>query len=124
MKYLLFSLTLLLLTALTPLCADEAKEVVNSIGMKLVRIEPGSFLMGQDSPRADYQTVKHAERCDDADWDERPVHRVVITSAMQMGATEVTVAQYRRFNSEAKTTSADDEAMTNVSWAEAVKFCE
>ena len=28
------------------------KEWVNSIGMKLVRIEPGSFRMGQDRPQA------------------------------------------------------------------------
>jgi formylglycine-generating enzyme required for sulfatase activity/predicted neuraminidase len=104
--------------------AGGAGEMVNSIGMKLVRIEPGTFQMGQDGPRADYSTMKHGEKCDDADWDERPVHRVTITKPMHMGATEVTVAQYRQFDPKLKTTGKDDEAVTGVSWHDAVKFCE
>jgi len=102
----------------------EPKEITNSIGMKLVRIEPGPFLMGQDGPRADYSTMRHAEKCDDADWDERPAHRVTITKALHMAITEVTIAQYRQFNPSAKVTGKDDEAITDVSWNDAVKFCE
>ena len=104
--------------------AAEEKEITNSIGMKLVRIEPGSFRMGQDGPRADYSTMRHAEKCDDADWDERPVHRVTITTALHMAATEVTVAQYRQFKPELKDAGADDEAVTGVTWFDAVKYCE
>jgi formylglycine-generating enzyme required for sulfatase activity/predicted neuraminidase len=101
-----------------------AKEFTNSIGMKFVRIAPGSFVMGQDGARADYSTMRHAEKCDDADWDERPVHRVTITKALQVAATEVTVAQYRQFEPKMTATGASDEAVTAVSWFDAMKFCE
>src|SRR5438128_809467 len=115
MKSTLTLFTALLLTPPGSLHAAEPKEITNSIGMKLVRIEPGSFRMGQDSPRADYSTMRHGEKCDDADWDERPVHRVTISAAMHMAATEVTVAQYRQFKPDMKATGADDEAVTEVS---------
>ena len=101
----------------------EPKEFTNSLGMKLVRIEPGSFQMGQDGPRADYQTTRHAEKCDDADWDERPVHRVTLTTALHMAATEVTVGQYRQFQPDLKGVGTDEEAVTGVSWHDTGKFC-
>ena len=75
---------------------DDA--LVNSIGMKLVRVAPGSFTMGQDGPAADYHVKKHAAKFDDADWDERPAHRVKITGEFYIGTTEVTLAQYRKFD--------------------------
>ncbi|MFZ2148294.1 MAG: SUMF1/EgtB/PvdO family nonheme iron enzyme, partial [Sedimentisphaerales bacterium] len=62
--------------------ANTAETFVNSVGMKFVRIEPGSFLMGQK---------------DGGDWDERPVHRVTITRPFWMAVTEVTNAQYEQF---------------------------
>jgi len=61
----------------------QSKELTNSIGMKLVRIEPGSFRMGQDGPPADYQMNKHPAKFDDADWDERPAHKVTISSVQR-----------------------------------------
>ena len=99
-------------------------EQANSIGIKLVRIEPGSFRMGQDGPPADYRMDKHPAKCDDADWDERPVHRVTISTPFQMAMTEVTNAQYRQFRPKFNSHGADDEAVVNVTWNEAVKFCE
>src|SRR5436190_1776777 len=39
--------------------AAEPKDLTNSVGMKLVRIEAGSFIMGQEGPPADYQMKKH-----------------------------------------------------------------
>lgn len=103
---------------------DAAEPVTNSIGMKLVPVPAGSFSMGQDGPRADYSTMKHADKCDDADWDERPVHRVTISRSFHMGATEVTVGQYKQFNPKLKIEAADDEAVTNVNWHDAAQFCE
>ena len=100
------------------------KEITNSIGMKLVRVAPGSFTMGQDGPPADYNVKAHAAKFDDADWDERPAHRVTIGAAFSIGATEVTLGQYRQFNPQhAGNRGADDDAVTGVSWDEAVKFC-
>jgi len=107
-----------------PLRGAEPKEITNSIGMKLERIEPGSFLMGQDGPPADYQTTRHAERCDQADWDEKPAHPVKITTPLYFGSTEVTNAQYRQFKPGANAAGKDDEAANFVTWNDALKFCE
>ena len=49
----------------------EPGQIANSIGMKLVRIAPGSFLMGQDGSAADYNVKKHAEKSDDGREMER-----------------------------------------------------
>lgn len=85
-------LSLALLTSL-----HAAEPITNSIGMKLVRIEPGSFTMGQDGPAADYKMTKHPAKFDDADWDEKPAHRVTITQPFHVAVTEVTLAQYRHY---------------------------
>jgi formylglycine-generating enzyme required for sulfatase activity len=104
--------------------AAEPKELTNSLGMRLMRIEPGSFLMGQAEPPADYQVTKHAAKFDDADWDERPVHRVTISGAFYLGETEVTLGQYRQFKPKHHAgQDADDAAVTDVSWNDAVEFC-
>jgi sulfatase modifying factor 1 len=103
--------------------AFAAEPVTNSIGMKLVPISPGSFTMGQDGPAADYHVKKHAEKFDDADWDEKPAHRVTITQAFQMSATEVTwgsIGSLIRTIVKAATTMRSNQ----VSWHDAVKFCE
>ncbi len=101
----------------------QGRTITNSIGMKLVRIEPGSFVMGQDGPAADYDVKKHAAKFDDADWDEKPAHRVTISAPFSIGATEVTLAQYRQFDSKHGGKGVDDEAATGVNWDDAVKFC-
>lgn len=124
-----FTLTTCLLSGISllrssNLAAAEPKEATNSIGMKLERIEPGTFVMGQDGPAADYKTTQHAERCDQADWDEKPAHRVKITTPFLIGSTEVTNAQYRQFKPGANREGKDDEAANFVSWNDATKFCE
>ncbi len=118
--------TLLLLAAGTLQAAEPAgeKSVTNSLGMTVVRIEPGSFVMGQDGPAADYRMVKHPARFDDADWDEKPAHRVTISRPFHMGTTEVTLGQYRKFRPEHGGGRGDpDDAVTDVSWEDAVAFC-
>ena len=101
-----------------------ANELVNSIGMKFVRIEPGSFVMGQDGPASDYALFKRPEKFDDADWDEKPAHRVTITQAFYMGATEVTLGQYRQFKPAFRGAEGDDDAaVSGLSWDQATAFC-
>ena len=101
----------------------SAQQVTNSIGMKLVEIHPGSFTMGQDGPAADYNVKKHAAQFDDADWDEKPAHRVTISQGFQMASTEVTLEQFRQFRPEFGR-GKDDDAVTDVSWNDAVAFCD
>ena len=57
----------------------------NSLGMRLVYVPPGEFVMG--APAADG---------DAEDW-ERPAHLVRIRRAFYLGATEVTVREFRAF---------------------------
>ena len=61
------------------------KTTTNSIGMKLVLIPAGEFLMG--SPDGDKR----------APANEKPQHSVRITRPFYLGATEVTRGQFRRF---------------------------
>ena len=97
-------------------CRQAPETLVNSIDIKLVRIEAGSFMMGQEKG---------------GDWDEREVHKVTISKPFWMGVTEVTNVQYEQFAPEhcglrgkCGLSTQDDEAVVFVSWDEAVKFCE
>ena len=94
--------------------AQRPGAVTNSIGMRLVRIEAGAFTMGVGA----------------VDWDEKPAHKVTITQPLLMGVTEVTNAQYERFDPKHKAlrgklgfSKGDDEAVVFVSWHEAAAFC-
>jgi formylglycine-generating enzyme required for sulfatase activity len=80
-------------------------EETNSIGMKLVLIPPGEFMMGL----SEAQAKEYLAACDRlypssdeygvraAADDERPQHHVRITQPYLIGACEVTTAQFRRF---------------------------
>ncbi|MEA3208074.1 MAG: hypothetical protein QOE70_1131 [Chthoniobacter sp.] len=121
---IIFVAALLLTSRSAVHAVDAPKEIVNSIGMKLVRLEPGSFNMGQEGPAADYKVKVHAEKFDDADWDERPAHRVRISAPFAIGTTEVTLGQFRQFQpTHGGDRGAEDDAVTGVSWDDAVKFC-
>src|SRR5436309_7898097 len=83
------------LALLAPTDAHAAKEIINSLGMKLIPIEPGEFTMGQGAAppkdRAEWLT---------RDEDEAPAHKVKITTAFFLGIHEVTNAQYEKFDPE------------------------
>ncbi|MCX8038193.1 MAG: formylglycine-generating enzyme family protein, partial [Candidatus Sumerlaeia bacterium] len=144
MRRLLPLVARLLLAGLIATQGAEAKSAesasfVNSLGMKMVRIEPGSFKMGQERG-AGWERVKPLDRpsaeswldsTTHTDWDEIPVHTVHITKPFYLSATEVTNAQYEQFAPEHKAlrgkrgfSSGDDEAVIFVSWHEAVAFCQ
>jgi sulfatase modifying factor 1 len=72
---------------------------VNSIGMTLVPIPAGEFVMGDPEPAealAKAFPAYEAARVADLK-DETPAHRVRITKAFEMGKFEVTVGRFRRF---------------------------
>jgi len=73
--------------------------VSNSLGMPLVRIPAGEFLMGSDESIASLQKdypLMERQRLEEL-RDEAPVHRVRITRDFYLGQTEVTVGQFRKF---------------------------
>jgi formylglycine-generating enzyme required for sulfatase activity len=99
--------------------------IVNSIGMKLVLVKPGVFLMG--SP------ANEAEREDD-----EYQHEVEITQPFYAGSYPVIQEQYRRvmgenpswFSSETRFSSETVKGVDmhlfpveSVSWKEAAEFC-
>jgi formylglycine-generating enzyme required for sulfatase activity len=79
--------------------ADDLTVERNSLGMALVRLPAGEFLMGSDEPpealARDYPELPKERFTQLAD--EGPVHKVRITRAFWMGRHEVTVGQFRRF---------------------------
>jgi len=97
-------------TRLRAKSTSQAEEFVNSVGLKMVRIDPGSFEMGSTLGR-DY-------------WDEQPVHKVTISKAFYMSETEVTAKQFRQFKTEFVGTAKYLPYAAGVSWYEAVAFCE
>ena len=98
----------------TPTIPSGSKTITNSIGMKLVLIPAGEFIMG--SPESDA----------DAFENEHPQHRVKITKPFYLGVTEVTQEQYERVMGENPSQFKDDpqRPVETVSWEDADKFCE
>ena len=86
----LFLIPLILSVASVCSLGQTAEPVTNSIGMKLVRIEPGTFTMGQDGPpMEDYLRQKRFGEMhkdfDRIDFDEKPAHKVTITQPLHDG---------------------------------------
>jgi formylglycine-generating enzyme required for sulfatase activity len=104
---------------------DKDKTITNSIGMKLVRIPPGTFMMG--SPKTE-----------NGDYNERPQHQVTITKPFYMGVYTVTQEEYEKVmgsNPSAYSAKGWQKAkvagmttsrfpVETVSWHDAVQFCE
>jgi formylglycine-generating enzyme required for sulfatase activity len=93
-------------------------EVVNSIGMKLMLIKPGSFRMGAAQGEQGWQHY------------EGPVHAVEITRGFYLGAYPVTQEQYQKVTGThpsrfRKVNGCDTRLfpVENISWEEALTFC-
>jgi len=82
---------------------------VNSVGMIMIEINPGTFMMGNK---------------DGGDWDERPLHKVTLTQPFYIGQIPVTIEQFQQFRSECSPTDEHEPYMAGISWYEAVEFCE
>jgi formylglycine-generating enzyme required for sulfatase activity/antitoxin component YwqK of YwqJK toxin-antitoxin module len=104
--------------------APVDKQVTNSIRMELVRIEPGSFAMGE-AESIPLEMRKGIEYSTQGDWDEHPVRRVTISQPFYIGATEVTLDQYRQFKPDFPAGDADTApSVSGVSWYDAQAFCD
>ena len=117
----------------------EGKRHTNTLGIELVRVEPGTFLMGHDGSRLPQELLRPAEpdgECkvwlpETGDFDERPAHRVTINQPFYLGVTQVTNDQYEWFDplhaylrGKQGFSIDGEEAVVFVSWHEAQAFCE
>jgi formylglycine-generating enzyme required for sulfatase activity len=112
----------------------------NSIGMKLVLIPPGEFMMGSPKELIEEELKAHAG---DQWWvdhfpGEGPKHQVRITKAFYLGVTEVTQGEYEKVMgsnpSEFSATGKGKDKVGGldtkrfpvecVSWDDAVEFCQ
>lgn len=105
------------LSIVAPSAAESLPEEIsftNSLGMKLVRIEPGEFIMGSES----------------GEFDERPARKVSVSQPFYLGVTEVTNAQYEKFDPGHRAfrgklgfSQGDGEAAVFITWHDAERFC-
>ena len=108
-----------LLALLHPAKAQAPKEITNSIGMKLVLVPKGTFMMG--SPESEQGRNENETQ-----------HEVTISKDYYLGVYEVTQAQYEKvmgknlsyFQGAKVGNENADLPVENVSWDEAVKFCK
>ncbi len=124
------------------------KAFTNSIGLRLVRIESGSFRMGAEPTPLSYVdriwgylnnelvdipagSGKVRNYLQYGNYDEKPRHKVTLTKPFFMGTFEVANVQYEQFDpghhqlrgTKGYSTN-DDDAVVMVNWNDAVKFCE
>jgi formylglycine-generating enzyme required for sulfatase activity len=92
--------------------ADSARKITNSIGMGLVLIPAGEFLMGNPRPN-----ILGAD-------DEKPARRVSISKAYYLGTHLVTQAEWQAvMGNNPSLQKGNEYPVTNVSWEEAKEFC-
>jgi hypothetical protein len=116
-------ITLILLIILLPGCSNKKGSFSNSLGMKFVLIPDGSFLMGE-SNQIDTKKLDVSPYLEHGDYDEHPVHRVIITHPFYMSVSQVTVEEYKKFRPDYKGVSAYFPYATGISWNDAVAFCK
>lgn len=103
-----------------PVLAEPPGTITNSIGMKLVPIPAGTFLMGSPKEEKDrgYFELQH---------------EVTLTKNFFLGMTQVTQAQYQKVMGENPSRFQGEEVsgrdssefpVEQVSWKDAVKFCK
>ena len=101
------------------LFAQSPKEITNSIGMKLVLIPKGTFMMG-------------APFDEEGASNDEAQHKVSISNEYYLGAYEVTQSQYEKvmganpsvFNDRAIEGDSSVRPVENVTWVNAVVFCK
>jgi len=96
--------------------AEPTKPAGNSIEPEMVRINPGSFMMGSDDPSDGYEY---------AGVTKVPKHRVSIAYSFEMGKTEVTQAQWIAVmgeNPSGFSKCGDDCPVENIDWYDTKRF--
>jgi len=97
------------------------EELGNGIGLEMVAIPGGKFMMGTESREIE-RLVKKYNR--EYFKEEKPQHEVTV-QAFWMGKYSITQAQYQEVMGKNPSSSKGDERpVEQVSWQDAVKFCQ
>jgi len=139
-------------TTLSDLQHSEAQRlgvapiIQSAIGMRLVLIPRGEFIMGSRKSGRDLAIMFGGSNLS-PDWfrSEFPAHRVRISRAFYLGESELTIGQFRRFVDEFKYTTeresrsdsatsptwrtcppngTDDHPVAMLSWNDVAAFCQ
>jgi formylglycine-generating enzyme required for sulfatase activity len=102
---------------------QSPKQYTNSLGIRMIRIEPGTFRMGNSLP-TDPARLGQLELLRDGDYDEKPVHEVRITYPFYISETEITSRQFQEFRYDHQDAGRFPPYATGMSWHDAVAFCE
>jgi formylglycine-generating enzyme required for sulfatase activity len=95
-----------------PIVRLDPTEITNSIGIKLMRIPKGKFLMG--SPETGEIRDKNETQ-----------HEVTISQNFYMGSTEVTQVQWQKvMRNNPSSLKGDELPVAEINWEEAVEFCK
>jgi formylglycine-generating enzyme required for sulfatase activity len=90
---------------------SQPESIENSVGIRLVKIQPGEFLMGSPESEPDRFACEHQ-------------HKVRITKAFWIGVEEVTVEQYSTvLNREVNDAQDGSQPEDRLSWHDAEAFC-
>src|SRR6185437_13802353 len=106
----------------------HAAAPMNPIGTTMVTVPAGNFEMGVDSVPLPDDLIKgpsgvmYDRTTHDGDYDEVPVHKVTIRHAFGMGATEVTIEQFRQFRPDYQGDPYYAPYASGISWDDAVAF--
>jgi formylglycine-generating enzyme required for sulfatase activity len=82
---------------------------INSLGIKMVLVPKGSFVMGSD---------------DEHYWDEAPMHKVDISKPFYISEDLITIEQYKKFRPDHYLSDKYSPYVTGISWYEADEFCK
>jgi len=110
-----------------PVANPVGDPIENSIGMVLVPIPAGEFMMG--SRLSATAVAKRYDVPPSISDNEHPLHHVKLTRSFHLGRTAVTQRQWKAMMSTAPWTGkqsvkeSDDYPATYVSWDDAVEFC-
>ena len=99
--------------------------ITNSIGMKLVYIPPGEFMMGSRDSASEVRGKYGGGKEEYAN--EHPQHKVRISKGFYMGIYEVTREQYRAIMGKQRIRSdfwGENLPIEKVSWNDATEFCQ
>ncbi len=105
--------------------SSPREQLTNSLGMTLVEVKRGSFIVGCSEDQVGNH-VRVVPECERGRFEsEQPKNMVKIARAFYLGINQVTQHQFRLVtgNCPSHFTGSDDLPVDSVSWLDAVDFC-